>query len=466
MTPFALHDLHDRAAERAADEVAFIDRGVGKDAPEPATTTRADAVARIAAVAGALRELGVERGDRVAVRWPTSTDAHVAVAAALRLGAIAVLVDPRAPSARTAAIVATTEARALVTDRLLDDDASVVAIAGRTSTDRAEVMTWADATTAPPVGPATVLAEDPAYVLTTSGSTGEPKAIVHTHRSGLRYAQLAAATYDLGPHDVVAHVPPLHFDQSTFALFCAPLAGAAVAAVPDVALRLPAELPGWIAAVRPTVWYSVPTILTMLADRANPTADDLASLRWVLFGGEVPGHRVLRELMGRTPAARWSNVFGPAETNHCAHHHFDEPPADGDLPFGTAWDDTELRLVDEDDTVLEGPATGELQIRSATTMAGYWCRPDLDAGGVPGRARAVRPPTTLVPLGRPGGTRRRRRPLVSRSTGSTGEDQGRESGVGSGRARRGRGDRGDGRRRRHRGGPRGHGRRRRGRRRW
>jgi acyl-coenzyme A synthetase/AMP-(fatty) acid ligase len=100
----------------------------------------------------------------------------------------------------------------------------------------------------------------------------------------------------------------------------------------------------------------------------------------VLFGGEVFAPSALRDLMAALPDARFSNVYGPAEVNQCMYHHLDGPPPDDQsVPIGTAWDDTEVRLVSARGAVVQGAGRGELLVRTATAMAGYWGRPDLDA---------------------------------------------------------------------------------------
>ena len=111
-----------------------------------------------------------------------------------------------------------------------------------------------------PIQP-TSIEDDPAYIIYTSGSTGRPKGIVHTHRSALAYAAAAAAEYDLVADDRMVNIAPLHFDQSTFELYSAPLVGAAVLVVPDPVLRFPASVAAMVEAERATVWYSVPHLL-------------------------------------------------------------------------------------------------------------------------------------------------------------------------------------------------------------
>lgn len=368
--PYLLSHLVVGAAERDQDGLALV-------GPDERLDHTALAV-RVAKLAAALRALGVAPGDRVAVFAPKSVQTFVAMHAALHAGAIAVPVDPRAPTPVLEAL-----------DRELSPRAIVVAsaTAGRwpnrsvpTVGDESScALTWDDVSAHDMIGPVDRLGSDPAYVISTSGSTGRPKSIVHTHASALRYAELAADCYDLRSDDRLGNVAPFHFDQSTFELYAGPLVGAATVLVPDVLLGFPASLSELIERERVTTWYSVPTILRQLHLRGALDQRDLTALRWVLFGGEVFPPAALRALMALIPHARFSNVYGPAEVNQCTYHHLDGPPLDDrTIPIGAAWQDTEIRLVTADGIVVDGPGRGELQIRTATAMAGYWGRPDLD----------------------------------------------------------------------------------------
>ncbi len=367
------HLLADAAA-RQADGDALVGDGVTLDHETLAS--------RVARLGTALRTAGVEPGDRVVVSGPKSVGTFVAMHAALHAGAIAAPVDPFAPEAvvrdvirllaPTAAVLAPTTAAGWPAD------AEVTVTVGAPLPGSRIHLSEADVEAIGADGPVDRLGDDPAYVITTSGSTGRPKSIVHTHASGLRYAELASECYELHAGDRMANVAPFHFDQSTFELYAAPLVGAAAVLVPDVLLRFPANVSELLERERVTTWYSVPTILRQLVERGALDRRDLSALRWVLFGGEVFPAAPLRRLMEMLPAARLSNVYGPAEVNQCTFHHLDGPPASGDaIPIGRPWADTEVRLVDVDGSELPGSGRGELLVRTSTAMAGYWGRPDL-----------------------------------------------------------------------------------------
>ena len=106
---------------------------------------------------------------------------------------------------------------------------------------------------------------DLAYILYTSGSTGTPKGVMISHRNSLTFVDWAAAAAGLGEQDRVCSPAPLHFDLSVFDIFAACAAAACLAVLPDGAATFPVSIARWLEAERISVWYSVPSVLTLLA---------------------------------------------------------------------------------------------------------------------------------------------------------------------------------------------------------
>ncbi len=340
-------------------------------------------------VARSLLARGVAPGDRVALWLPKSLEAVAALWGILKAGVCYVPVDPGAPPARLAWIARDCGVAGLVTrsDRAreagealgaappllravwyADDPAEPPPLAG------IPAVAWREVAAEDPGRPAAPAASgEPAYILSTSGSTGEPKGVVHTHASALAFAGWAAATFAVTHEDRLANHAPFHFDLSTFDLFAAALAGAAVHPVPPRLLPFPAAVARSWCAERLTVWYATPSSLVLMLTRGGLAALDLSAVRVLLFAGEVFPVKYLRDLMRLAPRARFANLYGPTETNVCTWHEVRGVPADDrPLPIGRPSCGDEAHVLGEDLTpVAEGQA-GELWVSGPTLMRGYW----------------------------------------------------------------------------------------------
>ncbi len=372
-----------RQASASPDAVGLV--GIGR------AWTWAEADLRVGQLAAALRKLGVEAGDHVGVHLHKSDDGWLAMHAAVRIGAVAVPLDPGAPRARLERICSSLGIRVVLSHEPrrsmiadLGSAGAIAAVVGMASEVAGlEAVTGPEVADLAPVDPMDVDAEDAAYIITTSGSTGEPKGIVHTHASGMAYASESAELYGLGAADRVADTAPNHFDQSTFALWSAPLAGSAVVTMPEPHQRMPASFSERLAAEAVTVWYGVPFLLQQLVVRGDLENRDLSALRWVKFGGEVPPPWVIAEMLEHAPNATMANIYGPAECNQCSFHHLTAAPLPGEvIPIGVATPSATMRLGAPDAATPspEGERTeGEIWVSGPTVMRGYHGMPETNA---------------------------------------------------------------------------------------
>lgn len=349
---------------------------------------------RASNLARALAEQGVRRGDRVGIYLHKSLDTAVAIYGIWMAGAAYVPLDPLAPSARLAFALNDCGIRHLISQdtkldvlRALMTETPVECVIGlRADLRRAELpvrtLTWADVDGVnAPASNVLVMEDDLAYVMYTSGSTGAPKGLMHTHAGGLSYARLSAAQYAVAHTDRLGNHSPLHFDMSTFEYFTGPLCGATTVIIPEAVTRLPASMSKLIETERLTIWYSVTTALVQMILRGALASRDLSSLRWINYGGEPFPPQKLRELQKLAPQAQISNVYGPAEVNQCTYYTVPPLPEDYDesIPIGEVWADSEGLLLGDDDQPAPAGEIGELVVRTPTMMRGYWGRPDLNA---------------------------------------------------------------------------------------
>jgi len=338
-----------------------------------------DAAGRMAT---ALIGEGVQPGERIGVSLFKSADGFVAMHAIVRIGAVAVPLDPGSPTSRLAAICSQMDISVVITHDLrraalidLAKSVSLRAVLGLSdSLEDTHTVTGSSIASLEPADAVEMSDGDPAYIITTSGSTGEPKGIVHSHRSALAYADNSAATFGLVPEDRVSDIAPHHFDISTFALWSAPFACASIVVMPDVHQRMPASLSQRTADERVTVWYSVPFLLNQLVLRGDLANRDLSSIRLVQLGGEVIQPDALETFMSFAPNAVIANVYGPAETNQCSRYLLSAPPVPASFPIGRPWSAATFRVAEPG---AEGPGAGvldegELWVAAETMMKGYF----------------------------------------------------------------------------------------------
>jgi amino acid adenylation domain-containing protein len=336
-----------------------------------------------------LSELGVKRGDRVGVFLDASLETAIAVYGIMSAGAVFVPLDPNAPPARIAYVLNDCGIRHVVSgkkqirslNKVLEENSSLEVVIGIDEKLPVKTVSWGEIARIGPSQTISVrlLEDDLAYIMYTSGTTGTPKGIMHSHRSGLAYAKLSMALYQVRPTDILANHSPLHFDISTMGYFTMPLAGGTTVLIPESHKVIPASLAQLMEKERITIWYSVPLALIHLLQRGTLEDRKIDSLRWVLFGGEPFPAKHLGSLMKLWNKAVFSNVYGPAEVNQCTYFHLSElPEKDAAIPLGHVWNNTEVLIVDDNDMEVGDGDTGELLVRTATMMKGYWGKPELN----------------------------------------------------------------------------------------
>ena len=402
---FLLHQyLRDSAAANPG-ATAVIDRG--------RTLSYEELDTRSGRLAGLLVDLGVARGDRVGFYLDKSLESVIAIFGILKAGAAYVPFDSNAPAARLGYIAANAGIRHLLTGvekaaewtRLVEcgadletlvvlngepdagDAPSAVRCIGRAALEKHHP--------APPSEGA--IAYDLAYILYTSGSTGNPKGVMLSHQNAMAFVEWAVDEVGVAPTDRLSSHAPFHFDLSIFDIFAAVKAGAALILVPPEASFFPVDVASFIRDQEITIWYSVPSILAMLTQRGALETGDFPKLRTLLFAGEVFPTKFLRRLMGFLPHVAFYNLYGPTETNVCTYYRVPELPSEQTepIPIGRAIANDEVFAVTPDGTPAKRGEEGELYVRGATVMQGYWADP--------GRSAAALVANPLVDPAVPGG---------------------------------------------------------------
>lgn len=221
---------------------------------------------------------------------------------------------------------------------------------------------------------------DMAYLLFTSGSTGQPKGVAITYGNLKAFLDTNLQRYQFAPGDRLSQTFDQTFDLSIFDLYMAWASGACVVSMQPIELLAPVP---FINKHKITVWFSVPSLAAIMQKNKFLKPESMPSLRWSLFCGEGLLQSTAEAWQQAAPNAILENLYGPTElTIACSAHRWDPLTSprqcvNGMVPIGQIYPGLEAVIVDEDGQVLPKNAKGELCIAGAQTFAGYWRAPEL-----------------------------------------------------------------------------------------
>ncbi|WP_409363071.1 class I adenylate-forming enzyme family protein [Bradyrhizobium lablabi] len=344
------------------------------------------------AIANDLMNMGVERGDRVMIFGDNTIETVISFWAALKANAVACLINPLTKRDKLTYLLDDCQPTALITEARLyatfDEPARrcvslrrvVVsgAIEDETLTELPCAARWTEAVlgerNAPP--PRRCIDIDLAAIVYTSGSTGEPKGVMLTHRNMMTACTSVASYLGIRDDEVILNVLPLAFDYGLYQMIMAFRAGACL--VLERSFAFPAQVLRRIAEERVTGLPGVPTIFSTLLQLGSLTDHDLSSIRYVTnTGAALPVQHLLR-LKSIFSGARIYSMYGLTECKRCSYL----PPEDLDRKpssVGIAIPNTEMWIVDEHGRRVGPDVVGQLVIRGATVMKGYWRKPEATA---------------------------------------------------------------------------------------
>ncbi len=323
-----------------------------------------------------LRQLGIRHHTPVAIFLQRSPEMIVATLAIIKAGGAYVPLDPTHPAERLAFMLADTGAPILLTNsvlaaqisshlppqtHLVNLDAAAAAIAAANDQNPDNQATAADV----------------AYVMYTSGSTGQPKGIIIPQRAINRLV-FHTNYVQLGPDDRLAHVSNTSFDAATFEIWGALLHGGQLVGVPQELLL---SLPDFIAYLQEQGVTAMFLTTSLFNQIAYEQPEAFAGVHNVLFGGEAADPIAVRRVLQHTPPPRLLNAYGPTESTTFAAWHLVQPAdaAAAAIPIGRPLGNTTLHVLNAHQQPVPAGVLGELYIGGDGLALGYLNRPELTA---------------------------------------------------------------------------------------
>jgi amino acid adenylation domain-containing protein len=224
---------------------------------------------------------------------------------------------------------------------------------------------------------ANATAEDLAYVMYTSGSTGQPKGVAVTHRAINRLVR-NTNYLQLDESDRMSHVSSVAFDAATFEIWSPLTSGSTLVRLPKETVLSPAELKRAIVEQRITVMF-LPTALFNQVAQSEP--DAFAPLRYLSFGADTSDAQAVRRVLENGKPLHLVHLYGPTEgTTLSSWYEIEKVPADArTIPIGQSVSNTELWVLDQYGHVLPVGVPGELFIGGDGLAREYLKHPKLTA---------------------------------------------------------------------------------------
>jgi acyl-coenzyme A synthetase/AMP-(fatty) acid ligase len=203
-----------------------------------------------------------------------------------------------------------------------------------------------------------------------------------SHRNAVSFVDWCSEVFAPQSGDRFSSHAPLHFDLSILDLFACIKHGATLVLIGEEVGKDPSRLASLIAEKRISIWYSAPSILSLLAQYGNLERFDYSALRLILFAGEVFPVKHLRSVTAFLPKPRYFNLYGPTETNVCTFSEIPIPiPAERTTPFpiGKVCSHLQTKVINEQQQEIVDSGEGELCVSGPAVTQGYWNLPEQNA---------------------------------------------------------------------------------------
>jgi amino acid adenylation domain-containing protein len=317
-----------------------------------------------------LREAGALPGRPVAVVMEKGWEQIVGVMGVLASGAPYMPIDPHVPPNRLNFLLNKGEVRLALTQSHLDAGLAWPADVQRLAIDNCDLAVYDPGPLEPIQSP-----DDLAYVLFTSGSTGDPKGVMLDHRGPLNTLAFFNSRFAVGAQDRALALSALNFDLSVYDVFGMLSAGGALIMPEPGRLKDPAHWAELMAAHRVSVWNSVPTLMRMMVEHLASAPESVPPwLRLVIMSGDWIPVDLPDQIKAHWKGVRVIGAGGPTETSVWNVHYPIEAvdPAWTSIPYGRPIANNRYYVMDEQLRQRPEWVPGELIAEGVGLARGYW----------------------------------------------------------------------------------------------
>lgn len=314
-------------------------------------------------------------GDRIVLKLDPCPQAIALICACSNLGLVFIPLSPDTPDARLHHIIQTTDAKLLIqqdSQFISLNDTSIqigilegesLHIQGDGSNPRRGISQ-------------TILETDLAYIVFTSGTTGQPKGIMMTHKAVLNFYYGLVEHCRLEEDARIGTISPLQFDFSLLDMGLAFGSGSTLVQVPKILVHQPVRFIRYLIENEVTQMNGVPSIWRMVLKHSKEAMKDMQGiLKGILYAGEAFAASDIVLLQELLPELRVINCFGQSESVACTFYDVPNPlsPNSEYISIGNGHDGVEMMLIDSQGNEIAKPGeVGEIYLRGSSLFSGYW----------------------------------------------------------------------------------------------
>lgn len=332
-------------------------------------------------LAGGLQTIGVTKGDVVAVQLPNTIEFVTSYLAICSLGAIMQTIHMPYRRAELSSLLGHGKAKAMICLAKAGDYSPAIAVKDLQSdmpdldhviavgAGTGDCISYAELSTSAPLeNPVDLSSADPFLLLYTSGTTAAPKGVPHAYRNFLCNSRLCADELEVTPGEIVLSLAPMSHLYGLFSLHLALMNGGTVSLLPTFA---PDTFAKTVETHQAQKIFAAPAHLAATINMGLMEKHDFSSVRFICLSGSAVPPALAKDIEDRLPNGVAIQLWGMSELQAGAFGRLNDPVDARHHSAGRASPATELRIVDDENVVMQSGSEGRLQMRGPSLFPGY-----------------------------------------------------------------------------------------------